>query len=121
MKFALSSAGVAQIVQSKAPGPVEDPEAWFGGAGYNGIEANGTLDFDNATDVPIAGSKYRKDGYLILVDATAGLPANTTTVGGIAISSTQRVCYTTDAPAASDMFIGGMAVTQDGRIRAVLI
>jgi hypothetical protein len=75
-----------------------------------------------AGDTYNGGFRYRSDGALRLVDATAGLPANSQrSQEGIAQSSTGQVCYTSDAVAAGSPFHGGIATTHDGRVYISLV
>jgi hypothetical protein len=63
------------------------------------------------------GFRYRSDGALRVVDATAGLPANSLiTTEGIAQSPSGQVCYTSDAVGADSVLHGGVATTNDGRL-----
>jgi hypothetical protein len=75
-----------------------------------------------AGDTYNGGMRYRSDGALRLVDATAGLPANAVrTQEGIAQSTTGQVCYTSDAVAAGSPIHGGIATTHDGRVYISLV
>jgi hypothetical protein len=74
-----------------------------------------------AGDTYNGGFRYRADGALRLVDATAGLPANAAiSQEGIAQSTTGQVCYTSDAVAAGSPIHGGVATTHDGRLYVAL-
>ena len=90
---------------------------WIGAQGYTSASPLGSSAAVGATDGYSGGVAYSAAGEVRLVDATAGLPAESVVRGGFAANA-GRLCYTTDAPGASSVRIGGVAVTEDGRVHA---
>lgn len=93
---------------------------WIGPQAYNSASPLGDTAAVDAADTRAGGVRYTTGGAIRLVDATAGLPAGAVNIGGFAISTSGQLCYTTDAPTASSVKIGGVAVTQDGRVHSVI-
>lgn len=92
----------------------------IGPLGYAANAPLGTTDAVDAADTFANGVRFTGDGRLRLYDATGGLPAGATVQGGMAVSATGQLCITTDAVDASTKYIGGVAVTQDGRVHATV-
>lgn len=92
----------------------------IGPLGYAANAPLGTTDAVDAADTFANGVRFTGDGILRLYDATAGLPAGSVAQGGMAISSDGQLCITTDAVDADTQYIGGVAVTQDGRVHATI-
>lgn len=69
-----------------------------------------------ASDAFIGGFRYRSDGALRVVDATAGVPAGSNTNQGIALSSDGQLCYTTTP--GTTFNLNGVAVDTERRVYA---
>lgn len=103
-------------IQAAAAGTVTTVNA---GQGYVGLKPLFVTEGVAAGDTFNGGLRYRSDGALRVVDATAGLPANATiSQEGIAQSTSGQVCYTSAAVGAGSIIKGGVAMLQDGRIHA---
>ena len=74
-----------------------------------------TTDAVAAADGFVGGFRYTTAGALRAYDATAGLPAGTSTNQGIAMTSDGQVCYST-AASGTYFNIAGVAVDSSGRI-----
>jgi hypothetical protein len=74
-----------------------------------------------AADGWVGGFRYRADGALRLVDATAGLPAGARAKAGVMFSTTGQLCYTSDAVGSDVVRIDGVAITNDGRVYIALV
>ena len=75
----------------------------------------------NAADTWVGGFRYRADGALRLVDATAGLPAGAVAKAGVMFSTTGQLCYTSAAVGADVVKVDGVAVMNDGRVYINLV
>lgn len=93
--------------------------SWVGKQGYTDTQVIGTVEEVAAGDAYSGGVAYTSDGAVRLVDATSELPAGAVYCGGFAVSA-GALCYTTDAVDSSTVRIGGVAVTQDGRVHATV-
>ena len=74
-----------------------------------------TTDAVAASDGIVGGFRYTTAGALRAYDATAGLPAGTSTNQGIAMTSDGQVCYST-AASGTYFNIAGVAVDSSGRV-----
>lgn len=83
--------------------------------GYAGSFPRGTTTAVATADGVDGGINYSATGLVRLVDATAGNPAGTVTIGGCAVNA-GRICYTTDAPGVTSTLINGIAYLPDGRM-----
>lgn len=106
-----SATGVASLLTTPV-GAVST----IGGQTYNGLNALAVTGGSAATDIFLGGCVYTFDGYIRLYDATAGLPAGTTSIGGMAVTAAGLLCITTAAPASTAVSIGGIAVRMDGAV-----
>lgn len=110
---------VAGVVNAVGSGTVTTVNA---GQGYVATAPLFVTENPAAGDAWNGGLRYRSDGALRVVDATAGLPANARiSQEGIAQSTSGQVCYTTDAPGAGSTIHGGVATTSDGRLHAAIV
>lgn len=91
------------------------PDVTSGAQGYSVDLVCGTTTAVDAGDVRVNAIRYTQGGILRMYDATAGLPAGSVIVGGVAVSSDGQLCFTTDAPS-SPQYIGGTAVDSSGRV-----
>lgn len=110
----LSSTGVVTIL---ANGTLAT--TWMGAQGETSVSPIGSTAAVGATDEYSGGVAYAPGGEIRLVDATAGLPAGSVVRSGFAVNA-GRLCYTTAAPDTASVKIGPVAVTQDGRVHAVI-
>ena len=69
-----------------------------------------------ATVPRVGGWAIALDGGAYVYDATAALPSGVTRIDGKAFTSDGALCITTDAPAATAIKIGGIAVRVDGAV-----
>jgi hypothetical protein len=114
-----STVAVTGQVNAAGSGTVTTVNA---GQGYVGEKPLFVTEAVATSDTYNGGLRYRTDGALRVVDATAGLPANASiNQEGIAQSTTGQVCYTSDAVAAGSPIHGGVATTHDGRLYASIV
>jgi hypothetical protein len=110
---ALDADGVVTFASSGAV-------SWVGPQGYTPTNAVGVEAEKASDDVLVGGVRYTKNGAVRLYDATEELPAGSTNSGGFAITSDGFLCVTSDEPPENGAArIGGVAVTDDGRVYAV--
>ncbi len=93
----------------------------LGGQAYGSNLIYGTTTAVDVADTPIGGVLCNSDGIVRTYDATVAVPSGAVVSGGIAITSSGQLCYTTGAPTAASTFLGGMAVRNDGAVHATLI
>lgn len=97
------------------------PASWNSGQAYVGTSPLMVTEAVAAGDTWNGGFRYRSDGALRIVDATAGLPANSrVNQQGIAQATDGAVCYTSDAPGSGTVIVGGVGCLQDGRLHVAL-
>ena len=84
--------------------------------GYAAGFVRASLTAVDAADTRANNVRYTASGILRLHDATAGLPAGAVVNDGLAVSSAGQLCISTDAPAVTAQFIGGMAVAENGAV-----
>ncbi len=89
---------------------------WIGPQRYGAAKVYATGDSVESTDIRVNGLRYTSDGVLRVYNATGGVPATATMLGGIAVTEDGQLCVTTAAPDATSYFIGGNAVMQDGAV-----
>lgn len=109
-KSLLSNGSVGLVLGDSAPVDVV-----MGCQGYAYDLVRGTTTAIDAADVRQNAVRYTQSGVLRMYNATAGLPANSVVISGLAVSTDGQLCYTTDAPS-SPNYIGGMAVDSSGRV-----
>lgn len=75
----------------------------------------------NAADAFVDGFRYTSTGALRIYDATAGLPASSSTNHGLTMTDDGQVCITTAATAAGDASLRGMLLDSLGRLYVTLL
>lgn len=108
---ALDASGVLQVEFTLA-----GDETFHGGAAWGADYVAASIAAVGATDQFLGGVCYSPTGELRLYDATGGLPAGVTYVGGLAVHPDGRLCGTTDAPTALSRVLCGVVVDQSGRV-----
>jgi hypothetical protein len=112
MLFPDSALGVDGIVMATLTGT---PTGVLQGQAYVGTYPLVSATPD-ATDAWLNGFRYSTAGALRIYDASAGLPANTSSNQGITMSSTGLACVNIAAVGSDVVYVNGVPVTNDGRI-----
>lgn len=96
----------------------QTPDAYIGPQAYYDGMPLATDDAVEAADVQQNGMRFKADGTLRAYDATDALPSGASVADGFAYTSDGQLCYTLEEPSAATVYIGGVAVREDGAVHA---
>ena len=82
-----------------------------GPQGYVGANPLVTTDAVDDADMSFGGFKYRYDGALRIAESSEG-----SSIGGLLATAAGQLCVVLDAVGADVANVGGVAVTNDGRV-----